>query len=306
MKRWILFLIISGCIFSSCIIDGNFPNYSDDYINSIGGKAINVTISGSRYWDGLINASIRLTNQKSGSVSNAVVNSSGEYAFYLIKPGNYLIEGYKPGFSFVPQYISIVQDDTTLPDMLAFPYDPNDALTKNDIYVMVNWVNKAVNIDAYMVRDYTNNNIRTDGDKIAGPGSTDPIGKVIYLYDEDLRYAGKPLVETIKIIKQSDDTYEELRYYIHMKTSNESITGGSGKSSARATVYVMKGEENLGTYPVAFGTNERVLSVVTLLKDPPGFWKVGSSGGGWISGNPNETDQIRSIRTPGYVTVEQQ
>ncbi|ULQ60293.1 carboxypeptidase-like regulatory domain-containing protein [Brucepastera parasyntrophica] len=297
MKKWCLFLVFCGCIFSSCIIDGDFTGD----IESISGTVIDITISGSGYWNGLDGARIKLTNLKSGRTHSATVDSYGEYKFYILPSGNYLIEGSLAGYSFVPQYITVAYDDAALPAMMAFPYDAND------IYVIVNWTNRNFDINAYMVRDETNDGNHANGDKVAGVGYTDPNGKISYLYNAQPNNYGKPLVETIKITGKTGSNYEELRYYLHLNTPlGDSLTGSSTGNPAGATVYVMQGYSIYGTFPLAHGTDERVLSVVTFMRTSIGDdWRAGSSGGGWINGDTSEINQIRSLRNSEFVTIKQ-
>ena len=296
MKKWMFILGICVLVFSSCVIEGITE------IESVSGKAIDVTNTGYNYWAGLSGATVKLTNVDTGNTYYTSVGSGGSFEFRNISSGYYKLEGSKAGSHFVPRYMALTVYDTTVPDLIAYP-----SSNPSDIYVIVNWTNTYYDVDAYMVRDMDNDTDRTDGTKVAGPGITDLADKIFYLYNAYPSLgSGRPMVETIRVGGFNGGSNEELRYYLHLNSGNpsESLTGGSG-SSAGAMVYVVQGGAIWGTFPVAFGTDEKVLSVVTFIQNGSGnTWSIGSSGGGWINGGAG-TGQIKSVQDQGYVIVEQ-
>jgi hypothetical protein len=300
---------------------------------SVSGKVVNVRAPSTQteFWKGTTNTSatlvggtITLTNKKTTDTVSGTIDADGTYVIDGVAAGKYTISGSAGGWSFVDREVDITGYFATLPDVLAYETPAN----LDEILVMVEWGNTAMDVDAYVTRDtdaYIGNDY--DGTIIAGfaSGLTGGIGSTHagtygdYYYDthgrvvlerdiiqvdttkpEDVKL---PRVETIRITGNYTNP-ETLRYYIRLfNQSTGTLTGYPG-ASAEATVFVMQGTTNMGTYKIAVNSSEMILGVLQMQwNNSDSSWTIASYSNPYFdSGDGTNLTGVRSL-ADGVVEV---
>lgn len=263
---------------------------------SVSGKAVNVLAEVSttdEYWKGesssgtavsLEGARITLTSLKDGDTTSytATVSSSGTWLITGIGAGKYRVTGTQTGWTFIPMDVEVSGFLSEVSaDVLAYPTPAGDP-----IMLIVRWNNELIDVDSYLVID-ADSDIDTansaDTVDYTDTANDSPVANTVTL-DRDVRFVSSALngypVETIRITANpfgSAQAYDgQLRYYLQsysylsgstQVTDNTVLTGdptASYTGRADATVYVMQGTENFGTWPLPIETAEKMLGIIKI------------------------------------------
>lgn len=266
---------------------------------SVTGKAVNVLAEVSttdEYWKGqsatgtavtLEGARITLTSLKENDSTSytATVNSSGEWVVTGISSGKYRITGLQDGWTIIPMDVEISGFLSEVSaDVLAYPTPSGDP-----IMLIVRWDNELIDVDSYLVIDSDSDLSTSNSEDTVSFSDTEsdfPVAGAVTL-DRDVKFEtatstslnGYP-VETIRITANpfdSGDLYDgQLRYYLQsysylsgtsQQTTNTTLTGdptATYTGRAEATVYVMQGTDNYGTWAMPIDTAEKTLGVIKI------------------------------------------
>lgn len=262
----------------------------------ISGKVVNVRADGDQteYWKGttsLVGATITfrpLGGDKTEPITGTV-GADGTFTVADVPAGRYEVTGSQSGWVFIPRIVDVTGIFSEIPPLLAYE---SAGVNPTDILIMVEWTNLNHDVDSYIIRDDDNvpdNEVQTP---VVGYNwssnnyYSDSANKVFLERDVTISTPSTiPRVETVRITGNSNNP-EYLRYYIRLYTAGGSLTGEPGKEPSNATVYVMKGTEHIGTFPIAYNTGETTLGVVAMKLEntSPITWSVGSFGGDWLYG----------------------
>ena len=262
---------------------------------AVSGNVVNVQApkDQTEYWKGstsLEGATITMRSMdEDAKTYEGTVKADGTFNVGYVTPGRYEVTGSNSGWTFVPRIVDVSGFLNTIPPMMAY-----ETIDSNTILIMVEWTNLNYDVDSYVIRDNDEypDEVMTPVvgfNYSAGTGYyTDAANKVFL--DRDITVntdKSIPRVETVRITGNYQNP-EYLRYYIRLFANTTGLTGdtANGVKPAGATVYVMKGTEHYGTFPIAYNTAEQTIGVVVLklTGTDPVTWDLGSFGGAWVYG----------------------
>lgn len=273
------------------------------------GAVVNVNATGAAYsgadWS-LVGAQVTLTDLSDTRRSySSQVEDDGTFSFYGARAGTYRLEASLGGWTFVPRTLQLFGSKISTPDLLAYQTPSGDAA--DDILLMVSWENRAMDVDAYMVRDISDDDAM-NGDLVAGWNTSleqeIPDPETLVHRSREVQVADDeavPRVETIVVTAPTGAAFERLRYYIRLWNQGSGYLTGDSESEtpqpAWATVFVMQGTEHKGTYRIAVDSAEQVLGVVQMHWDgQQNWWVIGSYGNPFfINGDASGISGFKSV-----------
>ena len=304
----VLVIVLGGCTFS---------------LNSFTAKAINIKADGTSYSAGsasLVGTTVYLYayNSSTGTYSTTdyvytTVGSNGTFTFDLVAGGKYKMTGSNSQWYFVPRYVELSNEYSTLPDLLGYPADDNSLYT-----IVATWENRSVDLD--MSLTYGGSDLTTTttyawntGYEAVPDASTryriyedrvgDTSGIMMNRSVDPTLTSGYPLVETITIYSDAIDsatapwfdTYgDTAKIYLDAPDSNELLTGDLVSSTIKYPAYaqidIMREGVHFGTWYAPFNTLEDTLDVVEMEFD-----SVGGDDDFWIYSSINPVTDIKSV-----------
>lgn len=339
--RKISILLIATIVFfaTSC-------NVQLEVLTEAEGTVLNGMADGNqeKYWEdkdsgkSLEGAKIYLYKRKSdgtyssSETAEATVNSKGEYSTDSgISDGWFKITGEKNGWTFVPKYVLINGEFSTIPPVVAYPDQGSKSLV-----IVLSWEDTDLDLDGVLTyfdgseRDYVGF-LKEDTSSMANEAKirTTGFSKNDYNYNTGVSSApielerdvtantddDIPRVETIVINWDDDAPYagattttgdvydDQLKYYVNSFNSTGGLTGlddGSYQVSfSDAQVDVMIGSTHGGGWKLPHNTYEKILNVVNVTVTSTGYQVY--SGNGSIYESAIDKHVMRSVNSDSVI-----